>query len=92
MDIVKKFNESTEIIIKGTSEEPLFRANDVAIILGIKDINSTIRDSPVVTVLPTKDVNRTLCIGNVLKTGRRTLVREKKRKSEISAYRRIGVE
>jgi len=47
MEIVKAFNENelhTEIIIKGTSENPLFRASDVGNVLEISTIRSIIRD------------------------------------------------
>jgi prophage antirepressor-like protein len=47
MDIVKAFNSNelhTEIVIKGTHEEPLFRASDIGIILDISTIRSVIRD------------------------------------------------
>lgn len=47
MEIVKAFNENnlhTEIIIKGTFNEPLFRASDIALILEISTINTSIKD------------------------------------------------
>ena len=47
MDIVKAFNENDmemPITIKGTFDNPLFRASDIGEILGIKIISSTIRD------------------------------------------------
>ena len=47
MEVVKAFNSNdlhTEIIIKGTQEEPLFRANDIATILEISNIRTTIND------------------------------------------------
>jgi len=47
MEVVKAFNSNnlhTEIIIKGTYELPLFRANDIGEILEITTIRSTIRD------------------------------------------------
>jgi len=47
MDIVKAFNTNdlhTEIVIKGTVNDPLFRASDVGLVLDIKIINSVIRD------------------------------------------------
>jgi prophage antirepressor-like protein len=47
MEIVKAFNSNnlhTEIVIKGTCEEPLFRANDIGTILEISTIRSVIRD------------------------------------------------
>lgn len=47
MDIIRKFsNDSAELEVRilGDSERPLFVARDVAKVLDIKDINSTIRD------------------------------------------------
>ena len=47
MDIVKAFNENdlhTEIIIKGTLDDPLFRASDIGIILEINNIRMSITD------------------------------------------------
>ena len=47
MEVVKAFNDNnlhTEIIIKGTYEEPLFRANDIAEILEMGNIRSTIQN------------------------------------------------
>ena len=47
MDIVKAFNSNdlhTEIVIKGTNEEPMFRASDIGQILDISSIRSVIRD------------------------------------------------
>ena len=47
MDIVKAFNANdlhTEIVIKGTVNDPLFRASDVGLVLDIKIINSVIRE------------------------------------------------
>ena len=47
MDIVKAFNTNdlhTEIIIKGTVTDPLFRASDVGVVLDITTIHSVIRD------------------------------------------------
>ena len=47
MEIVKAFNSNTlhtEIVIKGTHDNPLFRASDVGIILDISTIRSVIRD------------------------------------------------
>jgi prophage antirepressor-like protein len=44
---VKAFNTNdlhTEIVIKGTIDEPLFRASDVGLVLDIKIINSVIRE------------------------------------------------
>ena len=41
MDIIKAFNTNdlhTEIVIKGTIDEPLFRASDVGVILDISNI------------------------------------------------------
>ena len=60
MDIVKAFNSNelqANILIKGTLEDPLFRASDVATVLDIKDIRSAIRhydrDNKVVREIPT---------------------------------------
>ena len=47
MDIVKAFNANdlhTEIIIKGTVTDPLFRASDVGAILDINNIRMSITD------------------------------------------------
>ena len=47
MDIVKAFNTNdlhTEIVIKGTVNDPLFRASDVGVVLDIASIRSVIRD------------------------------------------------
>ena len=47
MDIVRAFNSNelhTEIVIKGTSDKPLFRASDVGVVLDITTIRSVIRD------------------------------------------------
>ena len=47
MDIVKAFNENdlhTEIVIKGTIDDPLFRASDVGVVLDITSIRSVLRD------------------------------------------------
>ena len=47
MDIVKAFNANnlhTEIIIKGTYENPLFRASDIGNVLDISTIRSVIRE------------------------------------------------
>ena len=47
MDIVKAFNTNdlhTEIIIKGTIDDPLFRASDIGLVLDITTIHSVIRD------------------------------------------------
>jgi len=47
MDIVKAFNTNdlhTEIIIKGTVTDPLFRASDVGVVLDITSIRSVLRD------------------------------------------------
>jgi prophage antirepressor-like protein len=47
MDIVKAFNSNdlhTEIIIKGTIDDPLFRASDVGVVLDIASIRSVLRD------------------------------------------------
>ena len=47
MEIVKAFNSNqlhTEIVIKGTYNDPLFRASDIGEILEISNIRSTIKD------------------------------------------------
>jgi prophage antirepressor-like protein len=47
MEVIKAFNSNklhTEIVIKGTPQEPLFRANDIGTILEISTIRSVIRD------------------------------------------------
>ena len=47
MEIVKAFTENelhTEIVIKGTYDNPLFRAIDVGEILGISNIRQSIHD------------------------------------------------
>jgi len=47
MDIVKAFNENdlhTEIVIKGTLDDPLFRASDVGVVLDISNIRTSIAD------------------------------------------------
>ena len=47
MDIVKAFNTNdlhTEIIIKGTIDEPLFRASDIGVVLELSNIRATIID------------------------------------------------
>jgi len=47
MEVVKAFNNNelhTEIIIKGTKEEPLFRASDVGAILGLTNIHASIQN------------------------------------------------
>ena len=47
MDIVKAFNTNdlhTEIIIKGTVTDPLFRASDVGVVLELSNIRATIID------------------------------------------------
>jgi len=47
MEIVKAFNSNnlhTEIVIKGTINEPLFRASDVGTVLDMSAIRSVIRD------------------------------------------------
>jgi len=44
MEIIKAFNENTNITIKGTYEEPLFRASDIGLILEIATVNTTIKD------------------------------------------------
>jgi prophage antirepressor-like protein len=47
MDIIKAFNTNdlhTEIVIKGTLDDPLFRASDIGVVLDITTIHSVIRD------------------------------------------------
>jgi prophage antirepressor-like protein len=47
MNIVKAFNENsmhTPITIKGTEQDPLFRASDIGAVLGLSNINATIND------------------------------------------------
>jgi prophage antirepressor-like protein len=47
MDIVKAFNTNdlhTEVIIKGTLDDPLFRASDVGVVLDMVNIRATIVD------------------------------------------------
>ena len=47
MEIVKAFNSNqlhTEIIIKGTCEEPLFRASDIGVVLELSNIHASIKD------------------------------------------------
>ena len=47
MDIIKAFNANdlhTEIVIKGTLDDPLFRASDVGVILDISNIRMSITD------------------------------------------------
>ena len=47
MDIVKAFNTNdlhTEIVIKGTLDDPLFRASDVGVVLDMVNIRATIVD------------------------------------------------
>ena len=47
MDIVKAFNENdlhTEIVIKGTVTDPLFRASDIGVVLEISNIRTSIMD------------------------------------------------
>jgi prophage antirepressor-like protein len=47
MDIVKAFNENnlhTEIVIKGTIDQPLFRASDIGNVLDITNIRTSILD------------------------------------------------
>jgi prophage antirepressor-like protein len=47
MDIVKAFNTNdlhTEIVIKGTIDDPLFRASDVGVVLELSNIRATIVD------------------------------------------------
>ena len=47
MDIVKAFNSNnlhTEVVIKGTKTEPLFRASDIGVVLEISNIRTSIMD------------------------------------------------
>lgn len=47
MEIMKKFESNDmnmHITIKGTHDEPLFRASDIGSVMGISQINSTMRD------------------------------------------------
>lgn len=47
MEVVKAFNSNglhTEIVIRGTKENPLFRASDIANVLGINNIRMSIKD------------------------------------------------
>ena len=47
MDIVKAFNANdlhTEIVIKGTIDDPLFRASDIGVVLEISNIRTSIMD------------------------------------------------
>lgn len=47
MDIVKAFNANdlhTEIVIKGTTNEPLFRASDIGLVLEMSNIRTSIMD------------------------------------------------
>ena len=47
MEIVKAFNSNelhTDIVIKGTTENPLFRASDIGNILEISNIHSSLKD------------------------------------------------
>lgn len=47
MEVVKAFNSNelyTEITIKETFNEPLFRASDIVVVLEMSNITSTIRD------------------------------------------------
>jgi hypothetical protein len=47
MDIVKAFNSNdlhTEIVIKGTVTDPLFRASDIGVVLDISNIRTSIVD------------------------------------------------
>ena len=46
MEVVKAFNANelhTEIIIKGTFEEPLFRASDIGAVLELSNIHTSIQ-------------------------------------------------
>jgi prophage antirepressor-like protein len=47
MEIIKAFNSNelhTEIVIKGTPQDPLFRASDIGNILDITNIRTSIKD------------------------------------------------
>ena len=47
MDIVKAFNTNdlhTEIVIKGTMDDPLFRASDIGLVLEISNIRMSITE------------------------------------------------
>ena len=47
MEIVKAFSENnlhTEIVIKGTHKDPLFRASDIGLILELTNIHKSIKD------------------------------------------------
>jgi hypothetical protein len=47
MDIVKAFNSNdlhTEIVIRGTVTDPLFRASDIGVVLDISNIRTSIVD------------------------------------------------
>ena len=47
MDIVKAFNTNnlhTEVVIKGTKTDPLFRASDIGVVLEISNIRTSIMD------------------------------------------------
>jgi prophage antirepressor-like protein len=44
MEIIKKFNDKHNVKILGTVENPLFKATDIAEILGITNIHMTIKD------------------------------------------------
>lgn len=46
MEVVKAFNTNslhTEIVIRGTHEEPLFRASDIGVVLDIANIRTSIQ-------------------------------------------------
>lgn len=44
MEIIKAFNENNNITIKGTCEDPMFKASDIGLILEISNINHSIKD------------------------------------------------
>ena len=44
MEVIRALNTSSEIIIKGTAEEPLYRAWDIGQVLYICEIREVIRD------------------------------------------------
>ena len=64
MDIVKAFNTNdlhTEIAIKGTIDDPLFRASDVGVVLDMVNIRATIVDFDDSEKRAVKVVDSTLC-------------------------------
>ena len=83
--LVKQFQD-LNINIYGTYEEPLFKAKDIGDLLGIKDINSTIRDfdsdescmHSMHTAFGTKDINMLTEQGlyKVLMTSRKEVAKQ----------------